>query len=90
VTELVIKTEPHILDRFKSLSQELYHGDETKAFSEAALALLSLHTKRDMTRLEAIVEKIRADIESRGGLTDAQIDRLVRESRKRRRTASPS
>ena len=88
MTELVIKTEPQILDKFKTLSQELYRGDETKAFSEAVIALISLHAKRDMPRLEAIVEKIRADIESRGGLSDAQINKLVRESRKRRRAAS--
>jgi len=88
VTELVIKTEPHILDRFKSLSQELYHGDETKAFSEAVLALISLQQKRDPSRLKALVDKIRYDIESRGGLSASQIDKLVRESRKRRRAAS--
>jgi len=85
VTELVIKTEPQILDRFKSLSQEFYHGDEAKAFSEAVLALLSLHTKRDTTRLKAIVDKIRSDIEAGGGLTSAQIDQMVRESRQRRK-----
>jgi len=88
MTELVIKTEPQILDRFKTLSQELYHGDETKAFSEAVLALISLQQKRDPSRLKALVDKIRSDIESRGGLSAAQIDKLVRESRKRRRAAS--
>jgi len=85
---LVIKTEPQILDRFKTLSQELYHGDENKAFSEAVLALVSLQQKRDPSRLKALVDKIRSDIESRGGLSAAQIDQLVRESRKRRRAAS--
>ena len=88
MTELVIKTEPHILDRFKSLSQELYQGDETKAFNEAVLALMSLQQKRDPSRLKALVDKIRTDIESRGGLSTSQIDKLVRESRKRRRAAS--
>lgn len=88
MTELVIKTEPHILDRFKSLSQELYHGDEAKAFSEAVLALISLQQKRDPSRLKALVDKIRTDIEARGGLSASQIDKLVRESRKRRRAAS--
>jgi len=88
MTELVIKTEPQILDRFKTLSQELYHGDETMAFSEAVLALISLQQKRDPSRLKALVDKIRSDIESRGGLSAAQIDKLVRESRKRRRAAS--
>jgi hypothetical protein len=88
MTELVIKTEPEILDRFKTLSQELYHGDETKTFTEAVLALISFQQKRDPSRLQALVDKIRADIESRGGLSSAQIDKLVRESRKRRRAAS--
>jgi len=88
MTELVIKTEPQILERFKTLSQELYRGDETKTFNEAVLALISWQQKRDPSRLKALVEKFRSDIESRGGLSASQIDRLVRESRKRRRAAS--
>lgn len=86
--ELTIKTPPEVFEKFKSLSQQHYKGDDAAAFREAVLALISLQEKRDMPRLEAIVDKIRSDIESRGGLTDAQIDQLVRESRKRRRTAS--
>jgi len=88
MAELVIKTEPDILDRFKILSQELYHGDETKTFNEAVLALISFQQRRDPSRLKALVDKIRADIEAGGGLSSAQIDKLVRDTRKRRRTAS--
>jgi len=87
MTELVIKTDPQILDRFKTLSQELYHGDEARTFNEAVLALMSFHQKRDPSRLKAIVDKIRADIESGGGLTAKQIDQFVRESRQRRKAA---
>lgn len=89
MTELVIKTESQIKDKFKLLSQELYHGDETKAFHEAVLALISLQQRRDPSRLKALIDKLQSDITSRGGLSDAQIDKLVRESRKRRRTTSP-
>jgi hypothetical protein len=87
MTELVIKTEPEILDRFKTLSQELYQGDDTTAFREAVFALLSLQTKKDTTRLKTIMDKIRSDIEAGGGLTSAQIDQMVRESRQRRRAS---
>jgi hypothetical protein len=86
--ELTIKAEPQVLEKFKFLSQEIYKGDEVMAFREAVLALISLQQKRDTSRLRAIIEKIRSDIESGGGLTAAQIDRLVRESRQRRRAAS--
>jgi len=85
MTELVIKTEPQILDRFKTLSQELYHGDDAAAFYDAVLALISLREKRDTTRLKTIIDKIRSDIKAGGGLTSAQIDQLVRESRARRK-----
>jgi len=88
MTQLSIMTDPQILDRFKSLSQEFYQGDETKTFHEAVLALVSLRQKRSSARIEALVDKIQSDIESRGGLSDAQIDQLVRESRQRRRAAS--
>ena len=85
MTELVIKAEPQILDKFKSLSQQLYQGDDAAAFREAVLALLSLQTKKDTTRLKTIIDKIRSDIEAGGGLTSAQIDQMVRESRQRRK-----
>jgi len=87
MTKLIIKTEPQILERFKAVSQELYHGDDAAAFYDAVLALISLREKRDTTRLEAIINKIRADIKSCGGLTAKQIDQLVRESRQRRKFA---
>jgi hypothetical protein len=89
MTELTIKAEPQILEKFKSLSQEIYRGDEAMTFREAILALISLQQKRDTNRLRAIIEKIRSDIESAGGLSAKQIDQLVRESRQRRRASSP-
>jgi len=85
--ELTIKTPSEVFEKFKSLSQQHYKGDDAAAFHEAVLALISLQEKRAMPRLQAIVDKIRADVKSRGGLTGAQIDQLVRQSRKRRRTA---
>jgi hypothetical protein len=67
------------------LSGELFHGDEIVTFHEAVLALDPLRKKRDTSRLEAIINEIRADIETQGGLTEKQIDQLVKESRERRR-----
>lgn len=88
MTELVIKAEPQILDKFKSLSQQFYQGDDAAAFHEAVLALISLREKQDTTRLKAIIDKIRSDVEAGGGLTSAQIDQLVRESRARRKASA--
>jgi hypothetical protein len=85
VTEILIKTESQDWERFKTLSRELFHGDDTTTFREAVLALISLRQKQDTSRLRAIIDKIRSDIESAGGLTARQIDQLVRESRQRRR-----
>lgn len=88
MAEFIIKAEPQILEEFKSLSQEIYHGDEALAFREAVLALISLQQKRDTSRLRAVIDKIRSDIESAGGLDAAEIDNLVRESRLRRKISS--
>lgn len=46
-----------------------------------------LTEKRDTSRLKAIIDKIRFEVEAAGGLTSKQIDQLVRESRQRRRAA---
>jgi hypothetical protein len=87
MTEVMIKAEPEVLEKFKAVSQTLHQGDEVVTFREAVLALISAQQKRDTSRLRAVIDKIRSDIESGGGLTSAQIDQLVRESRQRRRTA---
>lgn len=88
MTELRIATDDQSLEKFRKLSEELFQGDEIVAFREAVLALDSLRIRRDATRLEAIINEIRADIEAQGGLTEKQIDQLVRESRERRRAKS--
>ncbi len=88
MTDFVIKAEPQILEKFKSLSRKIYQGNDALAFRDAVIALTSLQQKHDTSRLEAIIDKIRSDVESAGGLTDAQIDKLVLESRQRRRAAS--
>jgi hypothetical protein len=63
----LIKTESQDWERFKTLSRELFHGDDTTTFREAVLALISLRQKQDTSRLRAIIDKIRSDIESAGG-----------------------
>jgi len=88
MTELTIKAEPQILEKFRSLSQKNYRGDDAVAFREAVLALISLQQKRDTSHLRSVIDKIRSDVESAGGLSSAKIDQLVRESRQRRRAAS--
>jgi len=85
MTEMVIKAEPQIWEQFKTLTRDIYQGDDILAFREAVLALISVQQKRDTTRLKAVIDKIRSDIEAGGGLTAKQIDQLVRESRQRRR-----
>ncbi len=46
-----------------------------------------LTEKRDTTRLQGLIYKIRSEVEAAGGLTSKQIDQLVRESRQRRKAA---
>lgn len=85
--EITLKTEPQVLQSFQMMSRRLYDGDDSAAFREAVQALVSLQEKRDTSRLKAIIAKIRAEVETAGGLTSKQIDQLVRESRQRRKAA---
>lgn len=85
--EITLKTEPQVLQSFQLMSRRLYDGDDSAAFREAVQALVSLQEKRDTSRLKAIIAKIRAEVETAGGLTSKQIDQLVRESRQRRKAA---
>ncbi|MEK7729900.1 MAG: hypothetical protein AAB354_15945 [candidate division KSB1 bacterium] len=85
--EFIIKTEPQVFQNFQQVSKRLYDGNESVALREAVQALIASEKKRDTSRLKAIIDKIRFEVEAAGGLTSKQIDQLVRESRQRRRAA---
>lgn len=76
MTELIFKVDDDLAERFKEISLQKFHGDETLAFEYALKSLLS-EEDREMLRLEQIVEQIQAEIETAGGVTEKEIDDYI-------------
>lgn len=85
MTELVLKVADNIAERFKKVSQQKFHGDETLAFESAVKHLLSIE-EQEMLRLEQIVDQIQDEIEMAGGITDKEIDALIAAYRLKKRS----
>jgi len=84
MTELTLKVDDHIASKFKQISMQKFHGDETLAFKFALKHLLS-DEERGMLRFEHIFEQIQDEIEKGGGITEKEIDTLIAAYRQKKR-----
>ena len=84
MTELVIKVDHHLAERFKKISLQKFQGDDTLAFEQALKSLLT-DDELDMIRLEQIVEQIQDEIKNAGGITGKEIDAHIAAYRRNKR-----
>ncbi len=84
MTELVLKVDDILAEKFKKISLQRFEGDEALTFEFALKSLLS-NDDLDMIRFEQIVEQIQDDIEAAGGMTDKEIDACIATYRKEKR-----
>jgi len=87
MTELQIKVEPESAEAFKAISQKIFRGNDGLAFERAVQFLGLLDDQNHFERFWEIAERMRKQVQRAGGLSAKEIDRLVRESRARRRKA---
>ena len=85
MTELTLKVDDNIAYKFKQISEQKFHGNETLAFEFALKHLLS-DEERGMLRFEQIFEQIQDEIETAGGIIDEEIDSLIVAYRQKKRT----
>lgn len=88
MTELLIKVAPESAQEFKQISQKIFHGKDDLAFQRAVQFLRLLDGEDHFERFWEIAGRIRKQANNAGGLSAKEIDRLVRESRNRRRQNS--
>lgn len=84
MTELVLKVDNNLAERFKKISLQKFQGDESLAFEQALKSLLS-EDELDMIRLEQIVEQIQNEIKNAGGVTAKEIDAYIAAYRRNKR-----
>jgi hypothetical protein len=84
MTELVLKVDDIIAEKFKEVSLQRFEGDEALTFEIALKSLLS-NDDLDLVRFEQIVGQIQDDIKAAGGMTDKEIDACIATYRKEKR-----
>ena len=84
MTELTLQVDDDIAVKFKQISKQKFHGDETLAFEFALKHLLSKEDQ-EMLRFEQIFEQMQDEIETAGGITDKEIDTLIAAYRQKKR-----
>jgi hypothetical protein len=89
MTELHIKVESEFACEFKAISQEIFQGNDSLAFQKAVQCLRVLRNGNHFERFWEIADQIRQKVNDAGGLSEKEIDRLVLESRSRRRKTPP-
>jgi len=85
MTELQIKVEPESAQEFKIISQKVFRGNDSIAFQRAVEFLRLLDDEKHFERFWEVADRIRKQVQKAGGLSAKEIERLVRESRARRR-----
>jgi len=85
MTELTLKVDDDIALKFKQISMQKFHGDETLAFEFALKQLLSVEDL-EMLRFEQIFEQIQDEIENAGGVTEKEIDAFIAAYRHKKRS----
>jgi len=89
MTNLLIKVQPEFAQEFKEISQEFFQGNDDLAFQKAVQGFRSLRNGNHVERFWKIADQIRKKVNEAGGLSEKEIDRLVLESRARRRGKKP-
>lgn len=85
MTELLIKVEPESAQEFKAITQKVFRSDDNLAFQRAVQFLRLLDDENYFERFGEAADRLRKQAQEAGGLSAKEIDRLVRESRARRR-----
>jgi len=85
MTELLIKVQPEVAQEFKEISEKFFKGDDSLTFNQAVRLLHLLQEADHFERFWEIADQLRRTINQAGGLSAKEIERMVEESRKRRR-----
>lgn len=84
MTELVLKVDDQIASHLSKIAQEEYGGDQNAVISDALLQLFLQPIRKDRRELAKLIYEIRTQVHSVGGVTDKEIDNLIKQYRKKK------
>lgn len=88
MAELTLKLDDQLAARLHSLAREHYNGDQDAVITDALRLLFLQPIRKDRRRLAQLIDEIRAEVQAAGGVTEQEIDHLVRQYRQQKRATS--
>jgi len=85
MTEIVIKIDDQIASRLSKIAEEEYAGDRNAVVSDALLLLFLQPIPGNRREIAKLIYEIRTQVQSAGGITENEIDYLIRQYRTQKR-----
>jgi len=73
------------MSRLSKVAHEHYDDDQSAAISDALLLLFLQPIRKDRRRLARLIYEIREQVQAAGGVTEKELDRLIKEYRQRKK-----
>ncbi len=87
MSELVLKLDDQLALRLSLVAQEQYDGDSNAVVSDALRLLFLQPIRKDRRKIARLIDEMRAEAQAAGGVTEKEIDHLIKEYRQQKRAA---
>jgi len=85
MAELVLRLDDQLAMRLSIVAQEQYDGDPNAVVSDALRLLFLQPLRKDRRKIARLIDEIRAEVQAAGGVTEKEIDYLIKEYRRQKR-----
>lgn len=85
MTELVLKNDDHVASRLSKIAHEEYNGDQNAVVSDTLLMLFLQPIPKARREMVKLIYEIRTQVQAAGGVTEDEIDHLIKQYRKKKR-----
>lgn len=85
MSELVLKLDDQLASRLSIIAQEHYDGDQNAVVTDALRLLFLQPIRKDRRKIAHLIDEVRAEVQAAGGVTENEIDQLIKEYRQQKR-----
>lgn len=86
--EFVLKLDDQLATRLSIVAQEHYNGDPNAVVSDALRLLFLQPIRKGRRKIARLIDEIRTEVQAAGGVTEKEIDHLIKEHRQQKRQFS--
>ncbi|MCI0691789.1 hypothetical protein L0337_07235 [candidate division KSB1 bacterium] len=84
MSELVLQRDDQLATRLSIVAREHYNGDPNAVVSDALRLLFLQPIRKDRRKIARLIDEIRAEVQAAGGVTEKEIDHLIKEYRQQK------